>query len=82
MKYYAYEIRKTSTHDLVMSYDNLHDLRLFLTVNQASLNDTTLNIIKFCLSQKGKYARKLIDHIVFSNNETTESINDLISRLE
>ena len=82
MKYYAYEIRETSTHDLVMSYDNLHDLRLFLTVNQASLNDTTLNIIKFCPSQKGKYARKLIGYIVFSNNETTESINDLISRLE
>ena len=81
MKYYAYEIRKTSTHDLVMSYDNLHDLRLFLTANQTSLNDTTLNIIKFCASQKGKYACKCIGYIVFSN-ETTESINDLISRLE
>lgn len=82
MKYYVYEIRKTSANDLVMSYDNLHDLRLFLTVNYASLNDMTLNIIKFCPSQKGKCARKLIGYIVFSNNETTESINDLISRLE
>ena len=82
MKYYVYEIRKTSTHNLVMSYDNLHDLRLFLTVNQERLSDTTLNIIKFCPSQKGKCARRLIGYIVFSNKETTESINDLISRLE
>ena len=83
MKYYAYDIRKTSTNDLVVSYDNLHDLILFLKVNQAktSLNDMTLNFIKFIPSQKGKCVRKLIGYIVF-NNETTESINDLISRLD